>query len=181
MKDLILGSHLLFAREGATIDAITVSATSKPDADPESNYTRLGTVEQMEPRFTQTFIDRRAPSPGRYRLRKRIPTNQLLVLNFSLQEWDEMALAEMLLGGGTPVAGVFVPGSRTEPVRGWWKIQAYDQVDTEILVMDVWAEGTIESYQFGEKLDAYALVLTVLQSDLNVGEVGNLTAPEEEE
>lgn len=174
MKDLILGNHLLFAREGDTIDSITVSSTAKPDNDPTNNWLKLPTVEAFEPRSERTFVDRRAPSPGRYQTRRRIPISQRLTLNFSLQEWTEMTFAEMLLGGTRPAMGIFEPNGTGESVRGWWQIQSFDQLNTPILVMDVWGEATIETYRFGENLDPYALVLEVLYSPLNVGEILNM-------
>lgn len=174
LKDLILGSHLFFAREGDLIDAVTVAVDAKPDAVPEANWQKFGTIEQFEPQNSQTFIERRAPSPGRYRTRKKIPIAQKLMLNFSIQEWDQITLAELLFNANKPMAGVFVPNSRVDGVRGWFKIQCYDQNDQTIVVMDVWGECTISSYQFKEGLDPYTLKVEVLQSDLNQGSITNL-------
>lgn len=176
MKDLIIGSHLSFAREGELIDSITVAVDAKPDNDPAENYTKLGCVEQYEPQTSRDIIERRCPKAGggRYRTRKRIPVNQRMTLNFSMQEWDEMTLVELLHNADKPNAGAFVPNSRDEMVRGWLHIQNYDQNDNLILDQYVWVELTIESYQFGEQLEPYALVAEVLESDLNSGDVTNL-------
>ena len=175
MKDLILGSHLFFAREGETIDSVVVAHDAKPDVDPETNWTKLGCIEQFEPtRDGGSEIIRRCPSPGRYADRKILQTGGTLVYNFSVQQWDELTLAEMLFNADQPIGGVFVPNSRREDVRGWWKIQAYDQNDQLIIAMDIWGSAKIESYQFAEGADAYALQIRQLHSELNEGALTNV-------
>lgn len=174
MKDIILGVHLLFAREGDVIDGVTVGPEAKPDGVPASNYTKVATVETWEPSVDREIVKRRAPSPGKYRDRASIVLNQTTEYAFSLQEWSEMTFAELLLGGEKPVAGVFVPGEREELLRGWWIVQGYDQGNNLIVVLNVWGEARIDSHQFGENLDPYALVITELYSSLADGEVSNL-------
>lgn len=175
MKDLILGSHLLFAREGETIDGFVVSPTYKPDTDPEANYTRFPTVEAWEPKIARNMVTRRAPSPGQYQTRKKIQISSTITHAFSLQEFTETTLAELILGGNKPVAGVFVPGERSDLLRGWWIVQGYDQANDKIITLNIWGEATIESYRFGEKLDTYALVIEQLYSALNTGLAENLS------
>lgn len=175
MKDLILGTHLLFARAGDTIDGIVVSSTAKPDTTPEENYTKVASVEDWEPMFQPKIVTRRSPTPGRYQDRASIMTSSEMTYAISLQEWTEMTFAELCLGGNKPVAGVFVPGSQTSLLTGWWIMQGYDQNDLPIVTLNVWAEATLKPYKFGEKLDAYALNLRQLYSSLNTGEAENLT------
>jgi len=175
MKDLILGCHLLFAREGATIDDFVVSPTYKPDTDPEANYTVLPTVQDWEPKVSRSFVERRAPSPGIYQTRKRIPISQKITHAFSLQEFSLMTFAELVLGGNAPAAGVFVPGERTDLVRGWWIVQGYDQEDNKIITLNIWGEASVEGYKFGERLDPYAVMIEQLYSTLNTGLVETLT------
>jgi hypothetical protein len=175
MKDLILGNHLLFARTGDVIDGVTVGPEAKPDTDPSSNFTVFPTVEDWSPKITRNIVKRRAPSPGRYVDRKSILLNSQMEHAFSLQEFTETTLAELLLGGNKPVAGVFVPNERTELLTGWWIVQAYDQNDDLIAALNIYGEARIDSYKFGEKLDPYALIITQLNSTLTTGEVTNLT------
>ena len=176
LKDLIIGAHIGFAREGDVVDTVTVAVDAKPDNDPTTNYTPLGCVEQYEPTTSRDVIERRCPvaGGGRYRTRKRIPMNQKMTQNFSIQEWDEMTLVELLHNADKPVAGAFTPNSRDEFVRGWLHIENFDQNDNLILDMYVWVELSIDSYQFGEKLDPYALKAELLESALNSGDVTNL-------
>lgn len=175
MKDLILGNHLLFAREGDVIDTVTVSSSAKPDTVPEENYLIMPTVEDWEPKVNRNFVERRAPSPGQYQTRKKIPLRTTVTHAFSLQEFTEMTLAELLLGGNKPVAGVFVPGERSELLRGWWIVQAYDQENDLTVALNIWGEARIDSYKFGENLNPYALIIEQLYSPLTAGEISNLT------
>lgn len=172
LKDLLIGSHISFAREGVDVGGITPAENTRPDDGPI--YVALGCVEQYEPSFNQEFITRRCPvaGGGRYRTRKRIPISQELVHNLSMQEWNEFTFAELLLGGSTPDAqGVYKPGARTDTVRGWFHVTNYDQGDQLINDMFIWGEAEIASYQFGESIDPYTLQITQLANALNTGDV----------
>lgn len=175
MKDLILGNHLLFARAGDVIDAVTVGPNARPDTTPASNYITLPTVEDWEPKIDREIVKRRAPSPGKYQDRASILLNQTIEHAFSLQEWSEMTFAELLLGGNKPVSGVFVPGDRSELLTGWWIVQGYDQDNELIVALNIYGEARIDSYKFGETLDPYALIITQLYSPLTTGEISNLS------
>lgn len=174
MKDLIIGSHLLFARAGTVIDGVTVGPEAKPDTTPATNYTKLPTVQDWEPKTTRQIVKRRAPSPGKYRDRRSITLSTSTDHAFSLQEWSEMTFAELLLGGNKPVSGVFVPGEREELVTGWWIVQGYDQNDDLIVALNIYGEARIDGYKFGERLDPYALIITQLYSSIATGEISNL-------
>lgn len=175
MKDLIIGSHLLFARAGEVIDGVTVAQEAKPDTTPSSNYTAFPTVSDWEPRFEMETVKRRAPSPGKYQDRANIMLSSTIEYAFSLQQFTMTTLAELILGGEEPSSGVFVPGARSELLKGWWIVQSYDQNNDLISALNIWAEARVEPYKFGENLDDYALILTQLYSSLNTGEITNLT------
>jgi hypothetical protein len=175
MKDIIAGFHILLAREGATIDAVTVAVDAKPDTDPESNYTKVADCESCQVRRTGNRLVRRSPDPGRFQDRMVITTNQQIEYVFALQQWSEMTMAEGLFGGTEPSSGVFVPNGAEEDIRGWYLIQAYDHQNDIFLTMNIWGEGRVESYTFGENLTAYQFIVRQLSSTLTTGEVSNLT------
>jgi hypothetical protein len=174
MKDLILGAHLLIARAGTVIDGVTVGPEAKPDTTPSTNWTAAGHCEQFEPQRSGTKIERWSPNPGVFTLRETFMTSNKLAMNFGLQEWDQMMFAELLLGGQTPVSGVFQPNSNGKPVEAWLKIQCYDQDNLPTLYMDLYCSLTIASYQFKNGLEPYTLVAEVLYSTLNTGLIQNL-------
>ncbi|QJE95955.1 hypothetical protein [Luteolibacter luteus] len=174
MKDIIIGSHLLFCRAGTVIGGIPTGPEAMPDTSP-GNYIKFPSITDWAPKVTRNIVKRRAPAPGKFQNRKSIILSTEVTHAFSLQEFTETTLAELVLGGEKPVGGVFVPGSASELLTGWWIVQGYDQTDQEIVALNVWAEASCEGYTFKEGLDPYAIVLTQLISTLNTGEVSNLT------
>jgi hypothetical protein len=174
MKDLILGNHLLFARAGKVIDGVTVGPEARPDTTPTTNYTKFPTVQDWSPKINRNVIKRRAPSPGRYEDRKEIVLSSSIEYAYSLQEFSELTLAELLLGGNEPVDGIFVPNERRELLTGWWISQSYDQEDDQIVALNIYGSARIDSYKFGESLDPYALIITQLYSSITTGEITNL-------
>lgn len=175
MKDLILGSNGWIARAGSVIDGITVGPEAKPDTSPETNWTKLPSIERFEPNRTVQRVKRMSPNPGVYKTRKVINTGAELTLNFGLQEFTPMMLAELLLGGTQPVAGVFEPNGRGIDLEAWLKLQAYDQDNIRIITLDVYVALSIASYQFQNGIEPYTLVAEVLYSSLNSGLIENLT------
>lgn len=175
MKDIIAGFHIYLAREGASIDSVTVAVDAKPDTDPTTNYTKVANCESYEVRRSGNRIVRRSPDPGRFQDRKVITTNQQIEYVFALQEWSNLTMAEGLFGGEAPVAGVFVPNSAEEDIRGWYLVQGYDHENNIIIAMQIWGEGRVEPYTFGENLTAYRFIVRQLSSALNTAEVSNLT------
>lgn len=84
-------------------------------------------------------------------------------------------LAELLLGGNKPVSGAFVPGARSQLLRGWWAVEGYDQTNLAIVKLFIWGEARVESHKFGENLDPYAVIIEQLYSPENTGLVTNLS------
>lgn len=175
MKDIILGNHLRFARAGKVIDGVTVGPEAKPDTDPSTNYTKIATVETWQPRRTVTRVNRREPAPGGYQDKPPILFNKQIEYAFGLQEWSDLTLAEMLLGGKEPVAGLFVPNDASEDVTGWWIMQGYKQDNEPVYALNVYGAARVEPYTFGEKLDPFALIIRQTVSTLNTGETSNLS------
>ncbi|MCW1926280.1 hypothetical protein OKA05_27245 [Luteolibacter arcticus] len=177
MKDIIAGFHIFLAREGESVDSppVIVAVDAKPDTDPASNYTKVASCETFEVRRSGNRLVRRSPDPGRFQDRAVITTNQQIEYVFGLQEWSETTLAEGLFGGTTPASGVFVPNAAEEDIRGWYLIQGYDHQNNQIVTMNIWGEGRVEPYTFGENLTAYRFIVRQLSSSLNTAEVSNLS------
>lgn len=174
MKDLILGNHLLFARKGKVIEGIPVGPEAMPDTSP-GNYTEFPTIENWAPKVNRQLVKRRKPAPGKYKTRGSIVVSSEVEHAFSLQEFTETTLAELVLGGAEPVDGIFVPGDASELLTGWWIVQAYDQTDAKIVALNIWGEARCDGYTFKEGLDPYAVIITQLDSSLTTGEITNLT------
>lgn len=179
MKDIVVGSVFRFARGGETIDGGVVSSLVKPDTDPENNWTEGPAIEAAEiTPIAGSRILRRAPvNGGRYAVRKALTLGRGLEIKLSLQQASPLVfehlfnLPEKAVADTAQLAG----GKSALDTELWAKLQMYDHEDEAVFYADLWCALMIAPYSFGEKLDPYALTLTVLHSDLNSGVVKNLT------
>jgi hypothetical protein len=181
-NDFALGTKLMFCRAGDTVDGIvvgpeTVSTTGgKPDTNPTTNWPELGTVTDFEPQNKQTSVTKYKPVPG-----GMVPRDKILLMNemtymVSLQEMSLVVL-EILFGASRPdlTTGAFVPGGMTGLVKGWFKVQQYNQLSALVNSMDIWGSLEIKPYKFQSgKLDDYALEITQLYSTLNTGAISGV-------
>jgi hypothetical protein len=180
MKDLILGVHLWFARDGETIDGDVVDAATLPDfATTNDEWLKLPSVEGFEPRFKNQVIKRRSPvaGGGRFGVRKTIPISTELTYAFDVQEWDKLHM-ELLFGTAAIAspAGNFAPGTMIKPVAGWLYLDAFSHEDQRIIAGAVRVELTVDAFKFGENLNAHALIAEVIVgNELNEHTLTNLT------
>jgi len=178
MKDLLLGTHIYFARKGSTVDGDTVSASARPDfVGNEADIPKLGSVVQWEPKRDKTQVKLRSPklNGGGYELRKTFNLSNELTHAFSLQEFSKIEF-EILLNAAAiaPTTGAYVPNSRTEEIEGWLYLIANDQDQLKIVDEGSWVSLSMDSYQFKEGLDPHALMASVLGNSLNAGTLTNL-------
>jgi len=178
LRNLVLGSHLLFAREGTVIgvapDSHTVGKTYKPDVEeaaPYVNWVDIGTVQDFQPTSKDNAFDIIAPSPGAYRRTDEIVVGATLDLAFSLFDTSELFFESTLLAG-SPITAAYNPATGTGRIRGWFKCQQYDQGDALVNVFDVYGAGMFKSDKQGNKLIIATLNIKVLYSAL---QSGNLT------
>lgn len=173
----ILGCHAYIALEGEEIDSITVSATSKPDNDPEANWTSLGVIEQAGMSVSyEGETTHYAPSPGGYKPRRSTFESITNDIALTCQDMGEIVFA-LAMGANQPNAtGDYIPGSQTTKLKGWLKVQQY-RADTEQLVnvFDVWCEFTLGEVTASRQVTKPVLTCRMLQSSLNVGKLTNLS------
>ncbi|MEM1083221.1 MAG: hypothetical protein AAGI48_03795 [Verrucomicrobiota bacterium] len=178
LKDLIVGSHIWFAREGSTVDSTAVVSTALPVfATTKADWLQLGCVEQFEPNVSRNSVKRRCPQAdgGKYGVRKEIVISSDLTLNFGLQEMEELNL-ELLFNSNTPDPGdgSFVPNAQGSLIEGWLHLDSYDQDNVKIVDLDAWVSLKQDSYQFGENLNPHTLIAEVLNNSLNNGNFTNI-------
>lgn len=175
----IIGAHAFFALEGADIDGITVSATSKPDADPITNWSSLGVIEENDINVAYEGEQKHyAPTPGGYKHRRSTYESVEVSGALLCQDMDEFVLSLAMGAKQADAEGDYVPGSQTEAQRGWLKLQHY-AADTDELVnlMDVWVEFKVGSgVKFSKAVTKPSVEFMVLHSALNVGKFTNLGA-----
>ena len=173
----MLGVQIRFAREGVAYGepgSEIISAVDAKPANPLDSYDELACCEQWEPVSDEDKIKLRCPNNGTWGYRNIITTGRNLTHNFSLQQWDNLTLAELLLNGSAPDAdGNFTPNGIVGDINGWLYAEAYahDNDQTPAIVIDTWVNLTIGSHQFAESLVPHTLIAEQLQSPLNTGNV----------
>lgn len=179
LKRMVLGSHVYFARSGSVIDSVTVSKTAKPTNDPTTNWVSLGCVDDVS-------IDRQiqeeesyCPSPGQYALDDITVIQKDMTISATLSVVSN-AYFQMLMNSSGAIAdgassGAYVPNSGDGYLRGWFKLQQYDQSDTLIHAVDVWGGGRLSGAQeLGRSVIRPQMEIRVFDSTLNTGALWTL-------
>lgn len=144
-KALALGDFLFFAPSGKafTVPANgTVSNTSKPGAaDTLWTTYAIGNVESFEDKMVddnEQKIKGPLPGSGVIVTKDVVQTEQGLELEFTCNEMSRLA-AQCFYRGQQLEANTaqFNPLS-TPPVKGWLKVQRYDQDSLTHIVLDFW-------------------------------------------
>ncbi|WOO43160.1 hypothetical protein [Rubellicoccus peritrichatus] len=179
-RSILIGNHLFFAREGDSIDGVTVARDAKPDTDPEANWTDVGIISSASIENSKNELEIWGPSPGRLALQDVLLSRQDLMIRATLEEASPM-LWELLFGAvgaiDTSGTGAFVPLAKRGFVKGWWKFQQYDQNDVAINLVDVWGRADITgAVDFGDQQQVitYELEIRLLNSALNSGVLSNI-------
>jgi len=144
---LRLAGFAMFAREGLTIDGVTVGDTTagKPDVDPTTNWPQLGDCLNLTLGVEEEPESDYVPSAGGV---YRKQTDTLVVLDyidFGLRQMHSV-LWELLFGVSDPVAQDVEQVPYTQQVRevtGWLKLQLQAQGYDDVVVMDAWGKPTM--------------------------------------
>jgi len=141
---MLLGSHAFFFREASVYtvpSAGTCAAESKPGAaDPA--WINLGPITAAEvAEAAGEVVEQWAPLPGRLRRKNIFRTKEKLDLDLTVNEVTPLALqaifrTEALAGSDAEVTN---PLEGTT-LRGWLKLQLYDQADDLRFALDQWCE-----------------------------------------
>jgi hypothetical protein len=142
LETSIIGLFASFAREGDTVDAVTVGVGAFPDVDPTSNWSDFGCVSEgrNEPNLAEYPVMCPKPTGG---YEEKIETQTLrdsLVLTFNKTNpyWWELthgfASAITDAAAQTP----FVKGDRY--IQGWLKLQERGDDGQDRIVMNVWGK-----------------------------------------
>lgn len=174
MRALKLVPHCWFARAGTTIDSVAVAREAKPDMDPSTNWTSLGIIASLGIGQDSAVIDVDKGQPGKVMPYDKISDRLAMTYTGELIELSELAV-ELIYGTAAAVATTFQPGHRGALVQGWLHVQAYDELDAEILNFDVY--GAIQATGgalkqrgiFGAQFE-----FMQLYSSLNTGNLSNL-------
>lgn len=179
-RTVIIGNTLKFVRDGLSDTnedpAVNVSATHVPDAG-SPVWESFGVVEDLEISNKVESLRLKAPSTGRYRLRKTIPLSQELMLKASMQDANQLAFESLfLLAGAITIGTPAEPMKQAAPITGWVYLSQADQTDTVINLIFLRVEFKVTSHKSAEKEYKYTAEFEVLGNALNTYELDAFAA-----
>lgn len=180
----IVRAHVFFARGGATIDAVVVSATAKPDNDPTTNWTSLGITTELEVSPDRTIVPIYRAVSGQKVLSDELVAKADMSVNFTLQELSPF-VHELIMNSGLinmaadPNPGAYVPNSRNTQIKGWIKVQFYTEQNVLVNSCDLWGSldlsGAVSGFGVdNEEAITVPVTFHVMYSTLNAGVINNL-------
>ena len=159
-----LGNHFWLAPEAVGTSTITI----KPGT---GSFTKIGECGSFSVRPGVTVKEIMQPSPGQMRRGDVIPISAVLdvhahVVQVSPVFWQLLWNTLALVVG----ANQYNPGEGLGLLKGWVKVQQYDQANALYNTVDLWAALTIDSdVSFGESPVEYDITARIIQSTLNTG------------
>ncbi|GHC02079.1 hypothetical protein [Cerasicoccus arenae] len=139
---IVVGSHAFFIADGTSFtspEAGTVAREAKPDED-ETNWATLGIIavdggSEIEPE--EEYRDVMKYMPGRAVLYDKILKSSKLKGTLEMEDFSALA-NQLWLGGLAVTTGQFNPLERAAAVKGWLKLQVYDSLNNEVVVLDLY-------------------------------------------
>ena len=171
----VIGAHAFFARDGVAFILPapgTISRTAKPGAT-DTKWIDLGEGDfTLSP--TSKESEFMAPAPGVRILKDIITTARGLKLKGKLFEMQnltwQMILATLDLPTSPTAGGQYNPLEGEHRIKGWLKLQQYDQSNTLQNTVDVFVSMKVSSdVAFGEAAVDVEIEADVLFSTLNTG------------
>lgn len=174
-KARFIGSHVWFVREGTAFTVPSsgnASSTSKPDSS-DTSWEKLAVVKSLEiDPGNQTPYELTEPSPGLLQRTDVIMPGSMPVWSVTLKQVDvlvfELAFNTLAL---TTSSTQFNPGERASTVKGWIKLQAYDQNNGRVSTIDTYAALSLKAGVTFDPTQATEVQIEIrpLFSTLNTG------------
>lgn len=142
LETSIIGLFASFAREGESIDAITVGADAFPDTDPTTNWSDFGCVSEgrNEPNVAEYPIMCPKPSGG---YEEKIETQTLrdsYILTFNKTNPFYWELTEGYNAAITDTTAQ-TPGQKADRfIQGWLKLQKRSQDGQDRIIKNIWGK-----------------------------------------
>lgn len=176
-KGMSLAYHAWFVREGTSITLPSAGAVSKllkpahNDTSWEANV--LGAIETYEtdPGTGQPIVIKQG-TPGRVQPVDILRPNSEPVYTFDFQEVDVLMMETVYQTLPLTTASTqFNPGERGATIKGWLKVQGYDETNTIKEQIEVWCEVSLKGpvrRQLGQQVK-YSIEARQMFSPLNTG------------
>ncbi len=158
-RDILIGGFAYICRAGTTIDAQTVSATVKPDADPLANWTAgsLGNILDVE--FGIEEVDYPVmtllPNGSRVKTPRKIVVADFV--DITCQKMNDLVLELQHGFNAAIVQGTAqTPGAKSDRyIDCWLRLQGRAMGNFDLFIQDWWSQcrlikGTVADGKFSE-------------------------------
>ena len=141
----LIGCFADFIEAGLTVDAIVVSATAKPDNDPETNWPKLGCIESAK--FEKEISGEEFMCPSETGGYVKEKTDKVVAdfLNLRSNYMNEH-VKRLEFGLAAPIAldtPVETHATTTREIFGWLRITGRKEDGNDDFVMDWWCKMTL--------------------------------------
>lgn len=168
----------MFLKNGLSVDSTTVSESVKPDNDPATNWTdyELGLVESASMNNDVQTESVRGPvsGGGAYQESNEFALQQNLTVNLVIAElnptlWQVLFMSGPITDGGGG-SGSFVPLSAGAFLKGWSRLEMYDESNVKVSSVDVFSQIRLNgNVDFREAVTKVPVSLKVFSNSLNTG------------
>ena len=167
----IIGNHGFFFRNG---DAFTLPApgtagrSAKPGAT-DTGWVDVGILTEVgiEPQTEERPIF--APAPGRLRKYDVLETKDDLQITLRGEELSPLAIQALFRTAALTAASTQYNPLEGQSLKGWLKVQQYDQNDQLFNTVDVFVHLKVGALTFGDDVARVEFAGSVLHSTLNSG------------
>lgn len=171
-RPMIVGAHVFWAPEGGAFtipSSGTVSRSAKPGST-DTIWATLGVVKDAELDHARSETEIFAPLPGQKRLYDVIETMRKLTLKVTLENVSPLVM--QLVFGSLPLNASSTQFNPLEgsAVKGWAKLQLYDDQDQLVLTVDAYCRMKLASaLALGDSAVQPSIEFSFLHSTLNTG------------
>jgi hypothetical protein len=166
----IIGSHAFFFPEGNAFtvpSAGTSGATAKPGAG-DTGWVKIGEISSCGISKGADVKEQWAPLPGTLRLKDVIETKPDLTLKLTVNELSALAYNVLFRTLALTSASTQFNPLEGKTLKGWLKLQQYDQNEALVMTLDVFVHLTVDGeVTFAEDIVDFPFSARVLHSTLN--------------
>ncbi len=174
-------NHVYFFRDGDayTIPAAGIAArTAKPDAS-DPNWIDLGLNEslEIEPKDSEQEVWGADDGDGQIVLQDVIETKRDRTFTMTCEQLPAIVFQKLFNAAAASITNNANAGQQYNPgagsrIRGWMKLEQYDQDDNLVNCADIFVHFKVNgNVKFADTFVKAALAMRMLASYLNIGEI----------
>lgn len=167
-----IGSHAFFFPEGNsfTVPSSGTSGTAAKPGAADTGWIGLGVIGSSSISKSGDVKELWAPLPGTLRLKDVIEVKPDISFKFTVRELSALAVQVLFRTLNLTSASTQFNPLEGKTLKGWLKLQQYDQNEALVMTVDVFVHLTCDGeVTFGEDIVDFPFSARVLHSTLNTG------------